>query len=137
MKYVQMPGKSKYKFCKHDLILIAAILAAAVVFLVLFAILRGGTPGKSLRVTVEGREFGTFSLEDNRRIRIDSENGYNILVIENGAAWIEEADCPDQYCKRNGAVSSNGETIVCLPHRVVAEVRSEEAAEDDVDIIAY
>jgi hypothetical protein len=42
-----------------------------------------------------------------------------------------EADCPDKLCVQEKAVSKNGETIVCLPHRVVVEITSEEENEID------
>ena len=47
---------------------------------------------------------------------------------------MKEADCPDQICVRHKAISKSGESIVCLPHKVVVEISSEE--EQDVDIVA-
>ena len=37
-----------------------------------------------------------------------------------------EADCPDRLCVKQKAICKNGETIVCLPHKVVVEIRSQE-----------
>ena len=34
-----------------------------------------------------------------------------------------EADCPDGYCKRQGEISTEKETIVCLPHKLVVEIQ--------------
>ena len=48
-----------------------------------------------------------------------------------------EADCPDQICYSPEFVSKPGETIVCLPHRVVVEVKGEAPDKDGTDIIAY
>ena len=33
-----------------------------------------------------------------------------------------EADCPDQLCVHQRAISKQKQTIVCLPNRVVVEV---------------
>ena len=35
-----------------------------------------------------------------------------------------EADCPDRLCVRRGPVRYAGETIICLPHKLVVTVRS-------------
>ena len=37
------------------------------------------------------------------------------------------ADCPDKLCVNQHAISSNGETIVCLPNKVVVEVEDGES----------
>ena len=39
---------------------------------------------------------------------------------------MEEADCPDRLCVRQGAVSRVGESIICLPHELVVTVEGEE-----------
>ena len=35
---------------------------------------------------------------------------------------MKEADCPDGYCKEQGRISGQKQTIVCLPHKLVVEV---------------
>ena len=40
---------------------------------------------------------------------------------------------PDGYCKRQGTISRVNETIVCLPHKLVAEVESDGSTTDDAD----
>ena len=44
--------------------------------------------------------------------------GTNILVIEDGAAYIREADCPDKTCVRKGKLRYVGQSSVCLPNRL-------------------
>ena len=61
-------------------------------------------------------------LEGAQRIEIPGKIGKCILFIENGKANMESADCPNQICVHHSAISLNGETIVCLPNRVVIEV---------------
>lgn len=76
-----------------------------------------------MKVTVDGEVYGTYSLAENQTVKIQTGHGTNVLVIENGSAHMEEADCPDGYCKRQGTISQVNETIVCLPHKLVAEVK--------------
>ena len=51
------------------------------------------------------------------------QGGKNHLVIHDGCARIEEADCPDKLCVKQGTVSESGESVVCLPNRVVVAVK--------------
>ena len=60
--------------------------------------------------------------EDVQRIEIPGRVGKCILVIFDGKADMESADCPNQICVHHSAISHTGETIVCLPNRVVIEV---------------
>ncbi|MBQ6026404.1 MAG: NusG domain II-containing protein [Lachnospiraceae bacterium] len=57
-----------------------------------------------------------------QRIEIPGKVGKCILVISDGKADMESADCPNQICVHHSAISHTGETIVCLPNRVVIEV---------------
>ena len=57
--------------------------------------------------------------------------GTNRLVIEDGTARMEWADCPDQICVNHRPVSRNGESIICLPNEVVVSVKGGEEAELD------
>ncbi len=108
-------------FQKKDFVLAAviAIIAGISALMVMFAQSGAGT---SVRVTVDGALYGEYSLSGEQSIFIDSASGYNRLGIENGSAYMAEADCPDKYCMDYKPVSRGGETIICLPHRLVVEV---------------
>ena len=119
------PPKANYT---RDLILVAVLLVAA---LALFFGLRSrqardtGTGAQAV-VTVEGREIGRYPLKKNGTFPLNG--GTNILVVENGEAWVSEANCPDKVCMGMGKISRNGEFIACLPNRLLVVV--EGAAED-------
>ncbi len=49
--------------------------------------------------------------------------GGNVVVIENGKVYMKSADCPDKLCVKHKKISKHNETIVCLPNRVVIEVK--------------
>lgn len=117
---------------KNDLILIAAILAVvAILALVLF--LRG--EGTTVRVELDGRVIGSYSLAVDREVEILSgENGEekNLLVIRDGKAYVSSATCPDGICANHRPISRVGESIVCLPHGVVITVIGEDKAQPDI-----
>ena len=39
-----------------------------------------------------------------------------------GAVSVTQSDCPGQDCVHSGAVSRAGQSIVCLPARIVVEL---------------
>lgn len=106
---------------KKDCILIMSVLFAAGAASLAAALVMGST-GQEIRITVDGKLFGEYSLSENQTIVIDGPYGYNRIVIENGTAYMDEADCPDKYCMEYKPVAKGNETIVCLPHRLVVEV---------------
>lgn len=140
-RFWNMKKVSQYSLCKHDIYLAAALAAVAALLLVLFLILRGNGEGNIVIVTVQGEVYGTYRLDEEQEIRIETELGQNLLHIANGTVSMEDADCPDGYCISQGGISHNKDTIVCLPHRLVAEIRylgaeSQAPEDDEVDAIS-
>ena len=105
---------------KNDLILIAGLVVlAALVWLVLSLT---QSAGAYVLVTVDGAAYGQYPLDTDAEIRIGDDTSYNILVIKDGKAEISEASCPDKLCVRQGEVSYDGQSIICLPNKVVVTV---------------
>ncbi|MDD6212093.1 MAG: NusG domain II-containing protein [Clostridiales bacterium] len=118
---------------KADFILIGVIFAAALAALGWIRISR--SQGNQVVVYIDGTETARYSLEEDLVTEIESEKGgKNTLTIANGEASVTEANCPDGLCVHQSSISYDGQTIVCLPHRVVVEIQGEE--EMDVDGIA-
>ena len=49
---------------------------------------------------------------------------YNIVEIKGGTVSVTEASCKNQVCVRHGAISRSGESIVCLPNRLVVRIEN-------------
>jgi len=50
----------------------------------------------------------------------------NTIVADTGRIHIAHADCPDQLCVRQGAITNALVPLVCLPHRLVIQIESTE-----------
>ena len=49
---------------------------------------------------------------------------HNVEVeVRKGRVRVAHSDCPNQICVRRGWISRAGQTIVCVPNRVVVEVK--------------
>lgn len=121
---------------KADLILIAAFLGAGLILAgILFLTARSGA---RVQVRVGGQVVQEFSLSEEAEYEITGVGGgHNHLVIRDGAAWIDVADCPDGLCRNMGKIRRRGQSVVCLPHQIVVEIAGvqEEKDADEVDVI--
>ena len=75
--------------------------------------------GTTAVVTMDGEIRYTCSLFMEKEIDID---GINKLVIKDGMADMVFADCPDQVCVKHEPISKIGESIICLPNKVVVTI---------------
>lgn len=106
---------------RNDWLLIAVVAAVAVIFLCIQNFKSGSGGTGIITVSVRGDLYGTYSLDDDRNIEINDKNR---LVIKDGAAWMEWADCPDQICVGHQKICKDGESIICLPNQVVIAVEN-------------
>ena len=72
---------------------------------------------------------GTYSLFEERMIALSE--GKNQIVIKDGYVYMEYAECPDKLCIKQGAIQNQGESIICLPNKVIVTVNGSEKQEYD------
>ena len=115
---------------KTDIILVViALIAAAGIWLFYSA---GAEKGLTAVVTVDGEVKAELPLDETDSIEIETEWGYNIVHTENGQVFVAEADCRDQICVDHKKIEKTGETIVCLPHKMVVEIIG---GEEEMDMV--
>lgn len=120
---------------KKDVLLIGSVVILAALFWLVPRIIDMFHEDEKLqlRITVAGNEYGTYALEKEQIIEIQDTN---VCEIKNGKVSMISAQCPDQLCRRQGPIHRQGETIVCLPNKVVLEIKgSGEPAEVPLDAI--
>ena len=80
--------------------------------------------GTYVQIEVNGEVTEVLPLNEDITKTIETEYGANTLVISNGKAEVADADCPDKICVHHSAISKSGESIICLPHKLVISVTS-------------
>jgi len=128
-------AKNGGRLFRNDVIFIVVLLFVVSALGLCFYLFRG--EGDSVVVTVDGKEFGRYSLTEDItvEIRTGAQNEeLNLLVIKDGQAYVETATCPDGICAGHKPISREGESIVCLPHKVVITVYTTEE-KDAPDIV--
>jgi hypothetical protein len=58
----------------------------------------------------------------------------NTIEVRDNQIRIKAATCSDQVCVLTGFISKPGETIVCLPHKLVIEIHAVDGYTDDIII---
>lgn len=115
-------------FKKKDFILIIAVLFIAGVMILFMQL--GSRAGETVCIKINGEKYGEYPVNKNRVIDIENEMGKNKLIIENGRVYMESADCPDKYCVEHKPIEKMNETIVCLPHKLVVEIISDNSTSE-------
>lgn len=115
---------------KGDLLIIATVVLLVATSLVFPLFFKKSSPAK-VTVTVAGEKTQEFPLDKDIETKIETENGYNVLKIEDGKADIISADCYSNDCVHQRKISKNGEMIVCLPHKLVVAITSNTEGEND------
>lgn len=117
---------------RNDLIFVGVLIViAGILYIGIQLFYSNG--GKYIRITVDGREEKVLSLKQNTTYTIEHGDNINVVEIKDGQVSVKEANCRDGLCEKQGSISKNGEAIICLPHKVVITVISDE--ENDVDAV--
>lgn len=107
--------------------------------------------GSSARVIIEsgGSLYATYPLSEDRVVIVPAPKQgtvdapapdpdkpasgqydyYNVVTISSGSVSVTEASCKNQVCVKHGAISMTGESIVCLPNRLVVRIGSDSGEE--------
>lgn len=118
---------------KKDILIIVASLGIGCILLITFLLL----PTKdnaSVIVTLDGQVIKTMSLYSNTTYTCQNNENYNIIVVNNGIVNVKEASCKNQICVHHFPISKNGETIVCLPNKLVVSIKNENGKQPDIVI---
>lgn len=117
---------------KNDFILAGVILSISCILLFFQKAEALFSGGGVVCIYQGNKKVASYPLSEDRRESVASpEGGRNVFVIERGEVYMEDADCPDRLCIKQGRISGTGQTIVCLPHKLVVTV--EEGKESELD----
>ena len=119
---------------RNDIIIAALLVIVAIICAIVMQVFVK-KDGNVAVVSIDGQVYKELSLNVNTELEINEANGvdgYNILVIDNGYAYMKDADCVNKICVHQGKINKVGETIVCLPHKVVIEIKGETTELDGI-----
>jgi hypothetical protein len=132
-----MYGGRFMKLKKLDLVIIGVLIAITIASSSA-ALISTSKKYDSLYVNIEvdGKPYNRLSLNSrNDKIKVQSSYGTNLIEIKDGKVHIEEANCPDKICVKDGFISKPGQILVCLPNKVVLQIVGKDGKgnADDID----
>ena len=117
--------QQKSGMLRRDLALIALLLFVSALLLALHFLLR--EEGDRVRVEQSGVLVAEYDLRKDGEYLLNG--GTNRLVIQGGAAYMAEADCPDETCVHVGKIRYGNQRFVCLPNRITVTVVAKDGAD--------
>ena len=118
---------------RYDFYLAGAVILIALAWF-LFNVNR--EQGSSVSVYVNNELVNTLNLSDDGEYCIgEDESPIIIYTIQNGNLNVKYADCPDKLCVHQKTISKAGQTIVCLPNKVMFLIEGN--LNNEFDAIGY
>ncbi len=108
------------KKSKNDFLLALSFIILGVLLLVIFNVTK--QKGKFVEVSIDGKVKDTYNISEYLTKEIINGEFSNTLIIKNGKVDISTANCRDKICVNHRKIENVGETIVCLPHKLVITV---------------
>lgn len=126
-----------------DIVIIALLIAISFIPLTVFSMTKATEAGDEVVAVIiqDGeviREITLTGHEENEQFIIEGKgNQYNLMEVDNEQIRIKEDNSPDQVGVKMGWKGQPGETIICLPHKLLVEIQSKSNENIDDEIISY
>lgn len=78
--------------------------------------------GENVVVKVDAEVIKTLPLGMDTVYEIKTKAGTNTLTIKDHKAYMSYATCPDKLCMKMGRIDKSGQSVVCLPNRVIIQI---------------
>lgn len=91
-------------------------------------------------IKISGKHYDNIDLYNNDRekeLKLNLPFGENTLLIKDNSIKMKDANCNDSLCVKQGAISKVGQTIICLPHELIIEIKGDESGSSNDMILSY
>ncbi len=102
-----------------EILTVSAILISAIFSVVFIKYLQ--SMGKFAVITVNSEIVKEIDLQaaENKTFQIE-----NITIeIKDSKIRVLSSDCPDKICMHKGFISHTGESIICMPNKLIIEIK--------------
>lgn len=102
---------------KGDIVIICSIALAFVLSVVL--LVSFSKQGSRVVIKQDNKIIYNESINTNQTV----DTGTNTVIIKDGIVYMSNATCKNQICVNSGKISKKGESIICLPNKVIVEIK--------------
>ncbi|MGO4995408.1 hypothetical protein G7058_06520 [Jeotgalibaca porci] len=137
MKYIKMIKRG-------DVIVVLLLMLGSFLPLGIFSYVQATADHSNMQVVVQanGEIVHVFDLVDDGKtetFHFEDDHGHSNTIVRTGMTVdMTEANCSDQVCVRMSDVALVGDTILCLPHKLLVEVRSDNPDDNtnEIDVLS-
>ncbi|MGX6961674.1 NusG domain II-containing protein [Vagococcus xieshaowenii] len=134
--------KKQYRYM--DGIIIGLLIILSFVPMVVFAYTTNDkdyTDGQTEAIiTINGKEVDRFTLSKDtphqEKTYHPTDKQYNIIEVDGTRIRVREDNSPDQIAVKTGWIEKPGQVSICLPHKLMIEIKGVINEEDEM-IISY
>ena len=127
-------------FKKMDIVIIVVLIISSFIPHFIYSSVESKN-NKNLYATikVDGEIHNIIYLPTTSKERfiIQTENGTNTILVNNNEVNIVYADCKDELCIKQGSISKIGKTLICLPNKLIIEIKGDEYDSSDDLILSH
>lgn len=116
---------------KGDIILIVFLL---VLCLCLFITSFGRSEDLRAEIYVDGEKMHSIALSDVTESYTLNENYCQLLIEKDGVSFAF-SNCADQLCVKRGKLKKQGDTMACVPEKIVVILKAD--GKEKIDGVAY
>lgn len=128
-------------FKKLDFVIIVFLIILSFVPHFVFAkVLNKNYTSTYASIKVSGKLYKNINLSSfkgEETLVIPTSHGNNTILISDNTIQISDADCNDRLCIKQGNISKVGESIICLPHELIIEIKGDESDSSDDMILSH
>jgi hypothetical protein len=119
---------------RADKWIISILLALSIIGISYNALAYTVSDNNTAEIWVDGKLYRSVPLKAgySEEIRIEIDDGYDVIEVDGKRIRAREADCPTQECILTGWIERAPQQIVCLPYRIVIKVISSGSAMDAI-----
>ncbi len=114
---------------RNDKILIFSLVTVVSLFFVRIFLISG--EGSEALIKVGNAPVQRVPLRMDRTINLEGEKGRVILEVREGTVRVVQSSCLQKICVNTGWINRPGQTIVCLPNKVLITIEGKESSKAD------
>lgn len=126
---------------KMDIVIIVLLLIISFTpHLIFFKTSQKSSKNNYAIIKVDGKihkKIDLSNVKNNEEVNLNLPNGKNTLLIKNNSIQMYSANCNDALCVKQGNISKVGQTIICLPHKLIIEIKGDELDSKDDLILSH
>jgi len=127
-------------FKKMDIVIIVVLIISSFIPNFIYSsIMSKNNNNLYATIKVDGKIHNTIDLPttSEEKFIIQTENGTNTILANNNEIKIIHADCKDELCIKQGSISKIGKTLICLPNKLIIEIKGDEYDSSDDLILSH